>query len=544
VPDRQPPNGSDAGDPLPPDLDPRGRRVARAEARRRAAIGASVQSLGTPPSGGRSRATARRRSGPDIWFGALVGVKIICALLSLTILVYAYFYWSTYRQVQASVPTAAALPSPSPGTKDVDGKDQNILLLGNDSRTGATPEELHALATTDDGGSANTDTMMIMHIPADGSKATVLSFPRDSYVSIPGYGKAKLNAAYPDGYTAAKSAGKSEIEAQGAGIAVLAATLNNLTGLNIDHYVQIGLLGFYRISNAIGGVPVLLCQAQKEPKSGINLPAGWSTIQGTQALAFVRQRYDLPRGDLDRIQRQQYFLSAVFRQLTNSGTLLNPFKIRSLLNAVSSSLLTDGINLLSLASDFAQMSSGNLTFSTIPTDGFGTADGQSIVIVDPTEVKTFVDEKLGIKGAPAPSTSGPTVAANSFQLDVVNESGENGAAGRAATSLRQLGYTVDQTLSGDTNIDKTTIQYPTGLDAQARTVLAKVPGATLVQSSSVQRVTLLLGTDGVTPGATTSPSSSAGTTSATASTPTPTATATGPTGGIPANTPNQAGCIN
>ena len=460
-------------------------------------------------------------------------------MLSVTILIYSYFYWSTYRQVQASVPTAAALPSIASGKKDVDGKDQNILLLGNDSRTGATPAELQALATTDDGGSANTDTMMVMHIPANGAKATVMSFPRDSYVSIPGYGKAKLNAAYPDGYNAAKQAGKAETDAEGAGVALLAATLNSLTGLNIDHYVQISLLGFYRISNAIGGVQVLLCQPQKEPKSGINLPAGWSTIEGTQALAFVRQRYDLPRGDLDRIVRQQYFLSAVFRKLTSSGTLLNPFKVKTLLNAVSSSLLTDGVDLLSLASDFAEMSSGNLTFKTIPTNGSGTEDGQSVLLVDPSAVQAFVDQQIGLTPSSSTATSGPTVAAASFQMDVTNASGENGAATRGATALRGLGFDVDQVLSASSSITQTTIEYPAGMDAQARTVLAKVPGATLQQTSSVQRVTLELGTDGLTVGSTATTSASA---TATAAAPAP--TPTGPAAGVAANTPNQAGCIN
>ncbi len=439
------------------------------------------------------------------------------------------------------MPTAAPLPVSSSGgtkVKDIDGKAQNILLLGNDSRTGATPAELQALATTDDGGSANTDTMMVMHIPADGSKATVLSFPRDSYVSIPGYGKAKLNAAYPDGYNAAKQAGKDETDAEGAGVALLAQTLNNLTGLTIDHYVQISLLGFYRISNAIGGVPVLLCQAQKEPKSGINLPAGWSDISGTQALAFVRQRYGLPQGDLNRIERQQYFLSAVFRMMLSSGTLLNPFKVKSLLNAVSSSLLTDGVNLLSLASDFASMSSGNLTFKTIPTDGNGTEGGQSVLLINQSEVQAFVDQQLGLGGASASASTGPTVAAGSFSLDVVNQSGENGAATRAATALRQLGYNVDGVLTGDSSIAQTTIEYPAGQDAQARTVLAKVPGAALVQSSSVQRVTLQLGSDGLAVGSTTS-----ATPTPTATAPAPTVTATGPAAGVDAHTPNQPGCV-
>ena len=132
--------------------------------------------------------------------------------------------------------------------------------------------------------------------------------------------------------------------------------------------MQVDLLGFYRISNAIGGVRVCLLHAQNAQTdsdafgsgySGINLPAGWSTIKGTQALAFVRQRHGLPNGDLDRIKRQQYFLSAAFKKISTSGQLLNPFELHSLLSAVSSSLITDpALNLVSLAGQFADLSSG------------------------------------------------------------------------------------------------------------------------------------------------------------------------------------------
>ncbi len=173
--------------------------------------------------------------------------------------------------------------------------------------------------------------MMIVHVPADGSKLTVVSFPRDSYVDIPGYGKHKLNSAYPDGYQAAQG---DETAKETAGAQLLVQTMQNLTGVTIDHFVQVDLLGFYRISNAIGGVPVVLCEAQKESNSGIDLPAGPSVIQGKQALAFVRQRYGLPNGDFDRIKRQQYFLAQAFDKITSAGVLLNPVKLNNLLNAV------------------------------------------------------------------------------------------------------------------------------------------------------------------------------------------------------------------
>ena len=173
--------------------------------------------------------------------------------------------------------------------KDIDGKDQNILIVGNDDRQTATDAELAQLGTTRDGGSLNTDTMMVLHVPADGRKATVISIPRDSYVTIPGHGMNKINSAYPTGVNSANGS-------TSAGARLAVETVSNLTGLTIDHFVQVDLLGFYRISNAIGGVPVNLCAPAKEANSGINLPAGVSVIKGTQALAFVRQRYGFPDG--------------------------------------------------------------------------------------------------------------------------------------------------------------------------------------------------------------------------------------------------------
>ncbi|HSY15793.1 MAG TPA: LCP family protein, partial [Jatrophihabitantaceae bacterium] len=394
-------------------------------------------------------------------------------------------------------------------------------------------------------GSANTDTMMVMHIPANGSKATVLSFPRDSYVEIPGYGMDKLNAAYPDGYNAALSKGASELDAESAGITLLDATLSQLSGLHIDHYVQINLLGFYRISEAIGGVPVLLCQAQKEANSGINLPAGWSTIEGTQALAFVRQRDGLPGGDLDRIRRQQYFLTTVFHLMTNSGTLLNPFKIKSLLNAVGASLLTDpSLNILTLAEDFQQMSSGNLVFHTIPTDGFNnnTPSGD-VVVVTPTEVQAYVDQQFDIVADPTLAAA-TAAAPGGVSVTVDNDSGTNGAATSNSATLATLGFQASVG-NGTQTQSITEIQYPDGMQSQAKAVLAHIPGATPIKTSSVSGVTLVLGTDGLKVTAPAPPTSGSSTATAThAATPAPSPSPTGPTAGVPANTPNQPGCIN
>jgi LCP family protein required for cell wall assembly len=162
--------------------------------------------------------------------------------------------------------------------------------------------------------------MMVLHAPADGRKATVIGIPRDSYVAIPGHGMNKINAAYAfgyhDGHQNKSTAARLAVE-----------TVQNLTGLAIDHFVQVDLIGFYRISKVIGKVHVNLCAPAKEANSGIDLPKGVSQIDGKQALAFVRQRYGFPNGlgDIDRIHRQQYFLSAAFRKISSAGMLLNPF---------------------------------------------------------------------------------------------------------------------------------------------------------------------------------------------------------------------------
>lgn len=318
-----------------------------------------------------------------------MGLAVLATVLSVAIVAVSGWAWSTYHGFTSDIRRVNAIGGAGKPGNDIDGKDQNLLVVGNDDRDTATDAELRQLGTTRDGGSYNTDTMMLMHLPANGQKATVISFPRDSYVAIPGHGKAKLNSAYVDGM-------QDHNGDKAAGARLLVQTIENLTGLTVDHFVQVDLLGFYRISNAIGGVPVNLCEAQHEPNSGINLPKGVSTIKGKQALAFVRQRYGLPHGDLDRIKRQQYFLSAAFRKVSSAGTLLNPFKLHRLLNAVSNSLQMDNsLDPLRLAQQFQDLSAGNLIFKTIPTHGSQSTDVGDALVVDATEVRQFAHQLVG-----------------------------------------------------------------------------------------------------------------------------------------------------
>ena len=328
-------------------------------------------------------------------------------LLSVAALVVSGWAWATWNDFTSNITRVAAIgDSPGGGaTKrpDLDGKDQNILIVGNDDRSTASDAELKQLGTTRDGGSLNTDTMMVLHVPANGQKATVMAIPRDSYVAIPGHGMNKINSAYASGF----NDGQGD---KNTASRLAVQTVQNLTGLKIDHFVQVDLIGFYRISKAIHGVTVNMCAAVKEANSGIDLPKGKSTIQGTQALAFVRQRYGYTNGlgDLDRIHRQQYFLSAAFSKIS-SQLLRDPLSLPGLLKAISSSLTLDKhFDPRTLAQQMENLTAGNLTFTTIPTHGFADEDVGNVVVVHPPEVRASIAALIGKSTAKSgAATSGP-----------------------------------------------------------------------------------------------------------------------------------------
>ena len=491
------------------------------------------------PRGRRRHGAARPPAGHG-WHWVRFGAKFLSAALSALLLIAFGTYWWKYHAFSSGLNrldifTNNAATKP---THDIDGKDQNILIVGNDDRSTATDAELKQLGTGRDGGSLNTDTMMVVHVPANGAKATLISLPRDSYVDIPGFGMNKLNSAYPDAYNAASGTAEAK---RAAGAKLLVQTIQNLTGLTMDHFVQVDLLGFYRISNAIGGVTVNMCAAVKEPDSGIDLHKGINVIKGTQALAFVRQRYNFPNGlgDLDRVERQRYFLTATFRKLTSAGTLLNPIKLQSLLTAVQSSLYMDsGLNPLNLARQMENLSADNIVGQTMPTDGFGTSsNGQSILVVNPAEVKTFVNKLIGTGNSKL--TSAKTVAPSSVSVTVVNGGNTNGAATQNAAVLTQQGFRATVSSQSATST-ATVIQYKAGMESQAKTLAAYVPGATLENVPSINQLTLLLGADGLSVKAKATTSSTAtashGATASHSATPTPKATAKAPA--------IDSGCIN
>jgi LCP family protein required for cell wall assembly len=414
--------------------------------------------------------------------------RILAAVLSFSILAASGYAWASYQHFASGLTRVDAVP----GSKsDGDGSAQNILLIGDDHRpAGASQALLAQLGTQQDGGGINTDTLLVLHIPAHGGTPTAISFPRDSWVDIPGHGKGKINSAFSRG---AANGGGDE-----GGIRLLITVLQNMTGLTIDHFVRVSLLGFYDIADALGPVDVCLKQAAKDPLSGVDLPAGVSTLNAKQALAFVRQRHGLPRGDLDREVRQQYFLSAELHKAVAAGMLLNPVKQQKLLAAVSSALQTDpGLNLLDLATQMQTVNPDKVAFTTIPITGTPTirddnGNSVSIVSVDFAALPAFIAK---VTGQPDAYEQAKAADPSDVTVQVINGSGTPGLAAANSAALKDLGFTVTAPDNGDRQTT-TTISYPAGMEGQAKAVAAHVPGAAVAVSSSADRVVLTLGTDG------------------------------------------------
>jgi LCP family protein required for cell wall assembly len=432
------------------------------------------------------RRRRRRRQVATRW--GVIGVVLV-------LLVAGGYVVYNYQRFVNGITHIDALPGGS-----TNNKDQNILLVGDDHRPdNATPEELAQLGTQDDGGGTSTDTMIVVHIPADGSSATMISLPRDSWVDIPGFGQDKLNAAF--------SYGSQNGGGDAGGAKLLITTIQNLTGLTIDHFVRVSLLGFYNVVNALGPVQVCLNEAVDDPFSAINLPAGVSTLDASQALSFVRQRHGLPNGDLDREVRQQYFLSVEARQILSAGTLLNPGKLAGVLDAISSSIETDsGLNIIDLATQLRGLSADKIRSTTIPITGTPTitdsnGNDVSIVQVDTAAMPGFIASVLGTSPGPSapasPSAYDSATASpvGEVTVTVLNGSDSNGVASANSDALAGFGFKTATPGDADSRAS-TTIQYPAGNEGHAKAVAAYFPGATL-EVASVTDVTVILGTDGI-----------------------------------------------
>lgn len=395
----------------------------------------------------------------------------------------------------------------------------DILLVGADSRTDAhgnpLSDEERAMLRAGDEVSTNTDTIILIRIPNNGESATAISIPRDSYVEAPGIGKMKINGVYGSVHLEkmkelVEEQGEdptvAEPEAQAAGREELIKTVANLTDVTVDHYAEIGLLGFALITDALGGVNVCLNGPVWEPLSGADFPAGWQKLNGTQALSFVRQRHDLPRGDLDRVVRQQAVMASMAHEVISSKTLSSPATLSRLEAAVQRSVvLSDGWDIMDFVDQLQKLAAGNVAFATIPiVEEAGWSDDgmQSVVRVDPTEVKDWVtsllhDQDEGKTDELAYSNDKTTV-------EVFNDSDINGLAAAVAHVLTGKGFTEGNVGNNEgAKVVNSQVQAAKTDDLGAQAVALELGGLPVVEDASVPpgTVRVVLSTDYTGPGA-------------------------------------------
>lgn len=384
----------------------------------------------SPPGGDRRVALRGRRSGRRITRRILWALAVVVALLVGYV---AYFYWD----LSVGVTTSDAINHVA--ARSTDGS-ANILLIGLDSRKdqGGKPlppqilDQLHA-GDGNEGG-YNTNTLILMHIPARDGPVTAFSIPRDDYVDIPGEHKDKIKKAY--GYAKAKA--ETILHKQGitdqhtletrsreAGRQATVTVVHQLTGVPIDHLAEVNLAGFYDLADALDGIKVCLNHPVDDPDySGAHFPAGPQTLTGAQALAFVRQRHGLANGDLDRTHRQQALLASVSHQLHNPLTLANPITMHRLVDVTKKDLVVDSDwGLIGYARQTPTLtSSGTLQFQTLPITSYGkTRSGEDINIINPTQIQHIVQTTFA-NNTPPPTTHSPQPPPTSPQDNPINNS--------------------------------------------------------------------------------------------------------------------------
>jgi len=241
----------------------------------------------------------------------------------------------------------------------------NILVVGVDTRGGLTRQQQLALHVGNLTG-ANTDTMMLVHVPADRQGIQVVSLPRDSWVSIPGHGMNKINAAFGLG-----------------GPRLMVSTVEQATGMTINDYVEVSFVGFVRVINDLGGVDVCLPYAVSDSGSGLHLSAGRHHVYGVTALKFARDRSSFATSDLHRIADQQQLLASLFAQATATGVLANPLRLQQVVSTATASVTVDrGFNVTELANELRDIKPGSVSFTTVPiaTADYQTPAGESAVL--------------------------------------------------------------------------------------------------------------------------------------------------------------------
>lgn len=439
----------------------------------------------TTPSGGTGRlavmATDPERSrsprAHPTLVRALVGVTASLALVVAAVSAYAYV---GYNQAQRSVriipdapssPGSGQSPDFGPCVEDV----CNYLILGSDSRSGLSPQEQDQFGTDADiGGSNRSDVIMLVHTDPRLQKAIVLSFPRDLWVNIPGRGFDKINAAFSGGL-------------EGGGAQLVAKTVEELSGLKINHVLYVDLAGFQGIVQALGGVTMCIPTAMTDPLTGLDVRAGCQTLDGYQALAYVRTRHQpcdlIP--DFARISRQQQFLRAVLNRLLSPSEIA---KAPSLIRPVARNLVTtkgfDLADVIYLVKQLEGISTGAVEFRAVPAVG-GMEGSLSVLHPDPVANQIFArirdGKPLGNLGVDLQSTA-PSEA--NIIVPVVDH-GSGGTADEVEQILSDAGFDISpgvvEYATYGSDVKGSVIAFKSGHQSDAEVVQKYFPNLQLLE---------------------------------------------------------------
>jgi LCP family protein required for cell wall assembly len=376
----------------------------------------------------------------------------------------------------------------------------NLLVAGIDTRGGLTRAQelrLHVGSAI----SSNSDTLMLVHIPAGHQSIQVVSLPRDSWVDIPGHGMSKINAAYGDG-----------------GPQLMVRTVEQATGLTINDYIEVDFLGFVKVIDALGGVNICVPFAVNDHYSGLHLSAGRHHVSGITALSFARDRHSFATSDLARIGDQQQLLSSLFTEATQTGVLADPVRLEHFLSSVTSVVKVDsGFNLIRLADEMRGLRPANVSFTTVPiaTASYITSTGQDAVLWDAKAASALFGwlKKDAGTARPARSRSRPGSAHGAagitraqVSVDVYNGTLIGGLSVTTGAQLTTAGFSVHKAgLNWPAHdVARTVIEYSSGQAVAARLLAKAMPGAALRVVAGLTRIRLVLGVSGHTVSAATS----------------------------------------
>jgi LCP family protein required for cell wall assembly len=422
-------------------------------------------------------------------------LSILGILATLTITFVSLSAYAAYRGVYDSIRHLIVTPGELGKRPPKLNGSENILIIGSDSRAG-----IHGFGRGIRG--SRSDTSMLLHIPPTHSGASVISFPRDTMVPIyqceadgqghhgqqaqPG-GLEQLNSTFSYG-----------------GAACLWKTLEQVTHIHIDHFVEVDFSGFKSIVNDVGGVPVCLPYAIRDPASKLNLPAGKSVVQGAQALAFVRERHIGMGSDLQRINRQQIFLASLAQKVKESSSLTNPGKLYTLVHDIASSLTTDaGLtfnDMYAIANSLKGLSPRALQFIMAPVVPYPANPDNQVQLNQPSADDLFQaiakDNhilKTAQRANHAKPQPVPTVQPGQVQLQVLNGTSVAGLASTTASQLTARGFKVAKTGNATGTTGSTVIEYTSAAQMpQVNTLHKEIPSAQLKQVTGLNGNTISL----------------------------------------------------